>query len=77
MSKVYRGKLLREKTFTKLVEKYDFHGENFVDCSPIPSKDATPPNFTEIIFANSSKFVKVFSLKSFPLYSVQLFTFAR
>ena len=77
MSQVYTGKLLREKTFTKLVEKYDFHGENLADCSPILSKDATPPNFTEIIYANSSKFVKVFSFKSFPLYGIQLFTFAR
>ena len=47
----------------------------FADCSlvlPIVlPKNAMPPNFTEKTFANShktSKFAKVFSLESFPLY---------
>ena len=36
-------------------------------------KDTMPPNFTEETFVNShetAKFVKVFSLESFPLYSI-------
>ena len=43
----------------------------FVDCSVVPPNNAMPPNFTEKTFANShktSKYVKVFSLKSFTLY---------
>ena len=39
----------------------------------MPPKDATPQNFTEETFTNSnktSKFAKVFYLKSFPLYSI-------
>jgi len=36
-------------------------------------KDAKPPNFMEKTFADShktAKFVKVFSLESFPLYGI-------
>ena len=43
----------------------------FMDCSLMPSKDTTRPNFAETTFVNShktSKFPKVFSLKSFLLY---------
>ena len=62
---------MREKT-SQIGEKYDFCGENF--CGLIARavlKDTTPPNFTEKTFTNSHKtlkFVKVFSLESFPLY---------
>ena len=38
-----------------------------------PLKNAMPPNFAEKTFANSyktSKFAKVFNLKSFPLYGI-------
>ena len=41
------------------------------------TKDAMPPNFTEKTFTNSlktAKFAKVFSFKSFPLYSFDLRT---
>jgi len=41
------------------------------DCSLVPPKDATPPNFVEKTFTNShktSKFTKFFFLESFPLY---------
>ena len=44
-----------------------------MDCSLIPPKDVTLPNFLEKNFVNShktAKFVKVFSLKSFLLYTV-------
>ena len=58
----------------RIGEKYDFRRENFrgllVCAAP---KDAMPPNFTEKTFANShktGKFAKVFSLESFPLYTV-------
>ena len=58
-------------------EKYNFHGENLrgLLTSAVP-KDATPPNFMEKTFANchkTTKFAKVFSLESFPLYGM-LFT---
>ena len=50
--------------------------KTFADCfSFATAKDATPPNFTEKTFVNShktTKFAKVFSLKSFPLYSIFL-----
>ena len=45
----------------------------FADCSLVPPKDITPPHFMEKAFANSHKtlkFTKVFSLESFPLYSI-------
>ena len=44
-----------------------------MDCSLMPPKDATLPNFLEKIFVNShktTKFVKIFSLESFLLYTV-------
>ena len=47
-----------------------------MDCSLVLlPKDAMPPNFAEKTFVNSyktSKFVKVFSLESFPLYGLYL-----
>ena len=69
------GKLLRKK-LSRIVEKYDFHGENFhglLACAA--PKDATPQNFAEKTFTNShktTKFAKVFSLESFPLYGTYL-----
>ena len=57
----------------RIGEKYDFRGENFrrlLACAVL--KDATPPNFSDKTFANchkTAKFMKVFSLESFPLYS--------
>ena len=52
----------------------NFCGENFrgLLAFAVPT-DAMPPNFTEKTFANSHKtvkFVKVFSLESFPLYGI-------
>ena len=55
----YSGKLFKGENFCKLL------------AFAVP-KDATPPNFAEKTFMNShktAKFVKVFFLKSFPLYS--------
>ena len=55
-------------------ENSDFRRVNFrglLTCA-VP-KDGTPPNFAEKTVANShksAKFVKVFSLKSFPLYYI-------
>ena len=49
-----------------------FTEKTFADCSLVPPKDVTPQNFAEITFTNSHKtlkFVQVFFLKSFPLYS--------
>ena len=54
------------------MENKIFVEKTFADCSLVPPKDATPPNFTEKTFANShkaSKFAKVFSLEIFTLYS--------
>ena len=45
--------------------------KTFTNCSLVLPNNATPPNFVEKNFTNSrntSKFVKVFSLESFPLY---------
>ena len=39
-------------------------------CSLVPPKDAMPPNFAEKTPNKTSKFAKVFYLKSFPLYSM-------
>ena len=64
---LYNGKL-----FHKLVENKIFVEKTFVDCLLVLPKHATSPNFAETTFTNSHKllkFVKVFSLKSFPLYS--------
>ena len=51
------------------------------DCSlvlPIvPPEDITPPNFAKKTFTNSHKtlkYAKVFSLESFPLYTVNMHT---
>ena len=69
---LYGGKLPREKNLCELVKKKKkFVEKTFADCSLLPPKDATPPNFAEKTFVNShktSKFTKVLSLKSFPLY---------
>ena len=70
-------KLSREKTFTrfgrnKIFTEKTFVEKTFTDCSLVSlPKDAIPPNFAEKTFTNScktSKFAKVFSLGSFPLY---------
>ena len=65
----FQGRNFREFVENKIVME-----KTFVDCSLLsPPKDTTPPNFAEKTFANSyktSKFAKVFSLESFPLYSV-------
>ena len=56
----YSWKLLLEKTFVKKLS-----------LPIVPPKDVTPPNFMEKTFVNSnktSKFAKVFSLESVPLY---------
>ena len=71
----YSGKLSREETFVKFGEKDNIRGENFrrLLAFAVP-KDTTPPNFTKKTFTDShktAKFVKVFSLKSFPLYDTE------
>ena len=52
--------------------------EHFADCSLVLPKDAIPPKFCGENFRKyshkSSKFVKVFSLWSFPLYGTFDFT---
>ena len=61
------------ENFRKLVEKKIFAEKTFADCLLVPPKDTMVPNFLENTFANShktSKFVKVFSLESFPLYGI-------
>ena len=62
---------MREKTF---LEKYDFYEENFCGLLAFTAPmDATPPNFTDKTFTNThktAKFMKVFSLESFPLYGI-------
>ena len=75
-SMLYSRKFSRGKTL-QIGEKYDFRGENFrrllVFSMP---KDVMPQNFAEKTFANTHKtlkFVKVFSLENFPLYSSYLF----
>ena len=63
-----------EENFRELVENKIFTEKTFTDCSLVPPKDATPLNFAEKTFAIShktSKFVKVFSLESFQLYSIE------
>ena len=55
--------------FRELVENEISCGETFTDCSLVPPKDATPTNFLLQITTKPQKFAKVFSLKSFPLYS--------
>ena len=62
----------RGRKLSQIGEKYGFRGENFcrlLACA-VP-KETTPSNFVEKTFVNSHKtvkFVKVFSLESFPLY---------
>ena len=63
------------ENFHELVENKIFTERTFTDCSlvlPIvPLEDITPPNFAKKTFMNShktSKIMKVFSLKGFPLY---------
>ena len=54
-----------------------FAKKTFVDCSLLAPKDVTPQNFAEKTFANNhktAKFPKVFSLESFPLYSILCFS---
>ena len=69
---LYSGNFLRER----IGEKCDFHGESFCRLLTFAmSKDATPPNFTVKTSANShktAKFVKVFSLECFPIYSMYI-----
>ena len=52
----------------------NFRGRKLSRIAPFTvPKDTTPPNFTEKTFANShktAKFVKVFSLEIFSLYSM-------
>ena len=60
--------------FHEWVENTIFAEKTFADCSFVLPKDATPPNFTEKIFVDShktSKFAKVFCLKSFLLCGYQ------
>ena len=65
----FRGRKLsqfgRNKIFTENI---------FADCTLVSlPKDALPPNFVEKTFTNSyktSKFAKVFSFESFPLYGI-------
>ena len=69
-------KLSREKTLVKWW-KMICAEKTIVDCSLVPPTDATPPKFVEKTFVSShktSKFVKVFSLKSFPLYGIHVST---
>ena len=62
------------KKLSWIGEKYDFRRENFWGLLTFTApKDAMPPNFVEKTFANNHKtviFMKVFSLKSFPLYGI-------
>ena len=60
-----------------LVNWWIFAEKTFADCSLVLPlvllEDATPSNFAKKTFANShktSKFAKVFSLESFPLYGI-------
>ena len=69
----YSGTFAGEN-FHELVESTIFTEKTFTDCSLVLPKDAMPLNFTEKTFAIShktSKFVKVFSLESFPLYGIE------
>ena len=66
----YSGKL---RELVKTVIFHEENGENFHRLLPFAMPvGATPPNFAEKTFTNSHrnvKFVEVFSLESFPLYS--------
>ena len=64
---------LQGRKLLRIGEKYDFLRRKLSRIVTFAApKDATLSNFTEKTFANShknAKFVKVFSLESFPLYS--------
>ena len=65
--------ILYSRKLSRNGEKYNFRcGENFRGLLTFAMpKDATPQNFVEKTCVNShktTKFAKVFSLKSFPLY---------
>ena len=52
--------------FHKLADNKIFFAEKtFVDCSLVPPKDATPPNFTKKTFANSHKTSKFVNLNHY------------
>ena len=60
------------ENFRKLVENKVFMEETFADCSLVPPKDTTTPNFEEKTFQNShitTKFAK-FSPSKVSLYMV-------
>jgi len=62
----YRAGKLSQISGKKKVMK-----KTFAECLLVLPKDTTSPNFAEKTFAKShkiSKFTKVFSLESFPLY---------
>ena len=66
-------KKMVEKTFSqRKLSQRNFHRENFHGLFAGATKDTTPLNVVEKTLVNSHKtlkFAKVFSLKSFPLYS--------
>ena len=68
----YSGKLLREKIFVNcMVKNMLFAEKTSVDCSLLLSQMTPRPKFCGDNFCYShktTKFIKVFSLKSFPLY---------
>jgi len=64
--------------FRERLRIHQFLQRNFYRLLAFPTpNDATPPNFTEKTFTNSHKTVKIFSLKSFPLYGSNHWTSAR
>ena len=56
------------------MKKYNFRRENFYRLLTFATpKDVMPPNFSETTFVDNyktTKFAKIFSLESFPLYGV-------
>ena len=59
--------------FRKFVKNTIFTEKTFADCSLLLRQKSHTPNFAEKTFTNShktAKFANVFSLKSFPLYSM-------
>ena len=69
------AKNFRGRKLLRISKKYDFRGENFCGLLTFAApKDTMPQNFAEKTFANShktTKFMKVFSLESFPLYGIR------
>ena len=67
---LYSGKLLREKTFANSVVLWLFTKVFFAKFGGVASlavaKESNPRKFFRIF----NQFAKVFSLKSFPLYSI-------